>query len=56
MEQRIRTLDDADQRAGNRSLLWDECGDDRRVLANGIYLYRIESDKLHHTRRLVLIR
>ena len=54
--QRVRTLVNAERRAGNYSVEWDGRSDDGQVLASGIYLYRIESGPFRHTRRLVLVR
>ena len=54
--QQVRTLIDAEIKAGNYSLLWDGRGDNGRALASGMYLYRIESGEFRDTRRLVLVR
>ncbi|MEZ5357591.1 MAG: T9SS type A sorting domain-containing protein [Candidatus Zixiibacteriota bacterium] len=54
--QRVNTLVDADQSAGQHTAIWD--GDDSagEAVASGIYLYRMITDEFVETRKMVLMR
>jgi flagellar hook assembly protein FlgD len=53
---RVRTLLDGVQPAGAQQVTWDSRDDSGRLVASGIYFYRLESEGLVQTRRLMLTR
>jgi len=54
--QRVATLIDAHQPAGQHSVRWDGKDDVGKNVASGIFFYRLETGGLVSTRRLVLLR
>jgi len=54
--QPIATLADGTRAAGTYILHWDGRDDDGRVLASGVYLYRLQTGQQVETRKLLLIR
>ncbi|MBN2090710.1 T9SS type A sorting domain-containing protein, partial [candidate division KSB1 bacterium] len=58
--QKIRTLVEAPQTAGNYQQQWDGLTDDQSSAANGIYIYRIQltSGKkiIQYSRKMVLLK
>jgi flagellar hook assembly protein FlgD len=54
--QKIRTLYDAFQNAGEHVLSWDATDDKRNAVSSGIYFYSVEADNLYLHRKMILIR
>lgn len=54
--QKIRTLIDKNQGAGCRAVLWDGKTDRGKDVASGIYFYRLESDQVSITKRMLLLK
>ena len=54
--QRVAVLSQGQQRAGYHRLSWDGRDDEGRLLATGVYLYRLVTTKGVLTRKLVLLR
>ena len=54
--QRVAVLSKGHQKAGRHSFHWDGRDDERRVLASGIYLYRLVTAEGVLTRKLTLLR
>ena len=51
-----RTLVDEAQAAGQQAVVWDGRGDGGEILPTGVYLYRLESDGLRQTRKMMLLK
>ncbi len=54
--QKIRTLVNSKQQAGNYSITWDGRDDAGNPVASGLYFYRFESEKLVKTSKMLLLR
>ncbi len=54
--QRVAVLHDGPQKAGLHRLRWDARDGQGRPLASGVYVYRLVTDELVHTRKLTLLR
>lgn len=54
--QRVRSLFDGRQSAGGYRVHWDGTGENGRVLAAGVYFFRLETAARRTTRRVVLLR
>ena len=54
--QKVATLVEGDRSAGRYALVWDGTDDNGESLASGVYLYRLETDGLVQTRKLMLMR
>ncbi|MFQ5676768.1 MAG: T9SS type A sorting domain-containing protein, partial [bacterium] len=55
--QKIRTLvKDQRQKAGDYSVQWDGRDDTGRMVASGLYMYRLESDKQVQTKKMLLLK
>ena len=54
--QHIRTLVDGERAAGSYSVVWDGRDDSGKVVASGVYLYRMVAGEFTAVRKLVLIR
>lgn len=52
----IRTLEDADQSAGEHEVIWDGKDGDGKNLASGVYFYQLRTAKESLTRKALLIR
>ena len=52
--QTVRTLADANQEAGNHSVLWNGRDDRGRLVASGVYLYRMEVNGFTEVKKLLL--
>ena len=53
--QRVATLVDGEQAAGFHTASWDGTDAAGRAVAAGVYLYRLQGDGVHLTRRMVLV-
>jgi hypothetical protein len=54
--QKIRTLVDEDQTAGNREVSWDGMNAAGEEVASGVYFYKLEADDFTQSKKMVLIR
>ncbi len=54
--QHVRTLVDGWNPAGQNTVLWDGRGTDGSKVASGVYLYRLKTDNVTETRKMVLMR
>ena len=54
--QRVSVLHQGPKKAGVHRVHWDGRDDEGRLLASGVYLYRLSTDKSLHTRKLTLLR
>ena len=54
--QQVATLVKSPRAAGTYTIHWDGRDDDNRVLASGVYLYRLQAGTQVETRKLVLLR
>lgn len=54
--QRVRTLVDGYMVAGSHAVVWDGRGDDGRLAASGVYLYRLVGDGFSTARRMILMK
>ena len=54
--QKVKTLADGFQDAGQKSLHWDGKNDSGNKVSSGIYFYRIQAGEYSQTRRMVLLR
>jgi len=52
----VRTLLDGPSEPGLHTLTWDGRDDGGRVVSSGVYLYRLEADRVRDTRKMVLSR
>jgi hypothetical protein len=51
--QKIRTLQNAFQTAGEYSLVWDGNDDANKRVSSGVYLYRIEEDNIYIQKKMI---
>jgi len=54
--QQVRQLVDADQHAGNYTVVWDGRDDRGQPVASGTYLYRLRAGAFQQTRQLTLVK
>ena len=54
--QEVRTLVNAQQEAGYKTVIWDGLNNQGRKVASGIYLYRLEAGDFVKTRKMVLMK
>jgi hypothetical protein len=54
--QEVRTLVNARQEAGYKTVIWDGLNNQGRKVASGIYLYRLEAGDFVKTRKMVLMK
>jgi hypothetical protein len=54
--QKVKTLVDASQTAGHKSLRWDGKDDSGNRVSSGVYFYRIQAGECSQTRRMVLVK
>ena len=54
--QRVRTLVDGAVAAGHRKVVWDGRDQRGRMVASGVYLYRLETGSVELTRKMVFLR
>jgi len=54
--QKVRTLIDNNQGAGCQAVLWDGKTDRGKDVASGIYFYRLQSDEVSITKRMLLLK
>jgi hypothetical protein len=54
--QKIRTLVDEDQTAGNRQVNWDGRNQAGEEVASGVYFYKLEAEEFTETKKMVLMR
>ena len=54
--QRVRTLVDAIQPAGQQTVRWDSRDDVGRNVASGVYVYRVTSGTHSATKKMILMR
>jgi hypothetical protein len=52
----VRTLVDEEKAAGNHRVTWDGRDDRGQELSSGVYLYRLEIENLHVSRRMLLLK
>jgi hypothetical protein len=50
----VRLLADDEQKAGSHVLRWDGAANDGRLLANGVYILRLDADGRRETRTLII--
>jgi flagellar hook assembly protein FlgD len=53
---RVKTLVDDNMTAGSHSVVWDATDDGGRGVATGIYLYRLEVESEHQTKKMLLLK
>lgn len=53
---RVKTLINDDLTAGQHSVTWDATDDKGRNVATGIYLYRLEVEDKHQTKKMLLLK
>ncbi|MCB5261995.1 MAG: carboxypeptidase regulatory-like domain-containing protein [Candidatus Cloacimonetes bacterium] len=53
--QRVRTLVSQDQPSGRYRIVFDACDQQGNPLASGIYLYRLQTESYHSTRKMLLM-
>jgi flagellar hook assembly protein FlgD len=53
---RIKTLTNRIQSAGEYSVIWDATDNNNKPVTPGIYFYKIDTDGIQSTERIVLIR
>jgi flagellar hook assembly protein FlgD len=54
--QKVRTLFDALQKAGEHELVWDGRDQTGQVAASGLYFYQLRTEGIKLTRRMLLVR
>ena len=54
--QKIRTLTTGQVAAGYGEVAWDRCDHSGQVMASGVYLYRLETEGVELTRKLLFLR
>jgi len=54
--EKVRTLIDADERAGAKQITWDGLNDRGVRAASGVYIYRIAAGTFVATRKLMLMK
>jgi len=52
----VQTLVDEHQTAGEKSLVWNGADINNRVVANGVYFFKLEAENQHATHKLILIK
>jgi len=54
--QRVRVLVDGEQEAGYHMVRWDGKDDMGEMVANGVYLYRIEAGEFVNSKKMLLLK
>lgn len=54
--QKIKTLIDSFQSAGEHSLVWDATDDKNRTVSSGVYFYKMETNKMSYQKKMLLAR
>jgi hypothetical protein len=54
--QRVKTIVDGDQSAGNYTVYWDGKDEFGQPVASGIYIYRLSAENESKTRKMVLLK
>jgi uncharacterized protein (TIGR02145 family) len=54
--QKIKTLVNTFQNAGEHSLVWDATGNDNNPVSSGVYFYCLQTDKMSFQKKMVLVR
>ncbi len=54
--QKMTTLLDADQQAGDYKLKWHGKNNSGQQVASGVYFYKFQADDLIETRKMILLR
>jgi hypothetical protein len=54
--QSVRTLLDSERHAGIHTVEWDGTNDHGTPVASGVYIYRINADEMHSSKKMVLVR
>jgi flagellar hook assembly protein FlgD len=54
--QGVKTLIDADQHAGYKSVAWDGTNDDGAKVCSGVYFCRMSADEYVSTKKLLLLK
>ncbi len=54
--QKVRTLVNDNRQAGSYSILWNGKDDNSKQVSSGIYFYRLETDKINITRKMLLLK
>ncbi len=54
--QKIRTLVSEDQNSGNYEYIWDGKNDNQKTVSSGIYFYRLKTEDLNASQRMVLLK
>ena len=56
MGHRVRSLINATQSAGYRSILWNATNDNGEPVSAGMYIYMIRAGEFNHTKKMVLLK
>jgi hypothetical protein len=54
--QEIKKLKDAYQNTGEYSMVWDATDDENNPVSSGVYYYKLETNDMHHYKKMVLVR
>jgi flagellar hook assembly protein FlgD len=54
--QKIKTIVNSFQSAGEHSIVWDATDDRSNPVSSGIYFYKLEADNLNLQKKMVLVR
>ncbi|MFQ5771110.1 MAG: FlgD immunoglobulin-like domain containing protein [bacterium] len=54
--QRVRTLVNAEQQAGFKSVVWDASDDQGKQLPSGVYFYQMVTPNFKKTKKLLFLR
>lgn len=54
--QKVRILVNGHRPAGEHSVRWDGNDDSGRAVSSGLYFYRLETDKVRQTRKMILLK
>jgi flagellar hook assembly protein FlgD len=53
---RVKTLANGIQEAGNTSIIWNGRDDDGELVSTGVYIYKIQSGIFSQTKKMVLLK